>query len=119
MIAPDEDLDDGLMLDVYEECSKHGAISQVVIHVNKRKKPNEASGENNSIDKNNALSSHQTDNDTGEDLDDEVRIFVKYRNSDSTQRARAALNGRYFAGRKVSAEHYDKEAFRRSDYSVD
>lgn len=92
MVKHDDELDDSLQLDVYEECGKYGPVSQVLIYLDKGV---EESGGSN----------------------DEVKIFVKYKNSLSSQRAREALDGRFFAGRRVSAEHYDRTTFRQSDYS--
>lgn len=100
MISAEDDLDDTLQIDVYDESSKYGAVTQVVIYIDKG--PRE----------------------TGDDVNDEenisstnVKIFVKYKDSNGSRRAREALDGRFFGGRKISAEHYDTTLFRSSDYS--
>lgn len=98
MVSADDDLDDSLQLDVYEECKKYGNVLQIVIYVDKKSK-------------------HELDTKRPDDNVDEVKIFVKYKNSYGSSRAREALNGRFFAGRKVSAEHFDKVRFRLAEYS--
>jgi len=97
MVSLDEEIDESLQLDVYEECSKHGAVSQVLIYVEKRHQQNSTPESAKSVD--------------------QVKIFVKYGDEAGSQRARRALDGRFFAGRKISAEHYDRTLFRLSDYS--
>lgn len=99
MVTADDELDDNLQLDVYEECSKHGTVTQVVIYVDKKVKQ------------------RQEDDSSDPVYLDEVKIFVKYRDRASSGRALESLNGRFFAGRKVSAEQYDKESFRRHIYT--
>lgn len=110
MVTADDDLDDSLQLDVYEECSKHGVVTQVVIYVDKKVKKRKGDIEGRNTDPN------------GTDSDDivfvdEVKIFVKYKDGHSSTKAIEALNSRFFAGRKVSAEHYDRESFRRHIYT--
>lgn len=112
MVSADEDLDDGLQLDVYGECGKYGSVSQVVIYIDK--KLPEVGESSNNIGENNEHGS-EANNDGGPI--DEVKIFVKYKDSAGSKRAREVLNGRFFAGRKVSAEHYDWNLFRLNDYS--
>ena len=113
MVTADDDLDDSLQLDVYEECSKNGPISQVAIYVDKRVKKRKPATESSEGEANGQLGS----NDEGAIYVDEVKIFVKYKNAQSSSRALEALNGRFFAGRKVSAELYDKQAYRRHNYT--
>lgn len=97
MVTADESFDDNLQLDVYEECSKHGPVAQVLIYCKRSNQDNNT--ENNSRS------------------DDQVKIFVKFRDGASARRARSALNGRLFAGRTVSAEHFDRSLFRIRDLS--
>lgn len=100
MVTADDELDDNLHLDVHDECSKHGPLTQIVIY----------------IDKN--VRQVNNENETGGQVYmDEIKIFVKYKNSSSSAKALESLNGRFFAGRKVSAEEYDKDAFRRHIYT--
>lgn len=102
IVGSNEELDDSLQLDIYQECGKFGSVRQVVIYVDK--------STNNSIENN-----HE---ELGTNIDDqEVKIFVKYTDNIGSQRSREALNGRYFGGRKVSAEYYDRTLFRLSEYS--
>ncbi len=44
-------------------------------------------------------------------LPHEVRIFVLFADAPAAERARAALNSRYFAGRVVAARAYDHRVF--------
>lgn len=104
MVTADEEIDDALQLDVYEECKKYGPVSQVVIFVEKAKKSK-------------ASESNETQDNNVNEQEDQVKIFIKYQNPESSVKARAALDGRFFGGRKVSAEHYDRVLFRISDYS--
>lgn len=94
MVTEDDELDDGLQMEVYEECSKYGAISQVVIYVEKDSKE---------------LPSNR--------MADGIKIFIKYQNSEGSVRAKHALDGRFFGGRQVSAQYYNRVAFRLHDYS--
>lgn len=99
MVTADDELDDTLQLEVYEECSKHGTVNQVVIYVDKKVKQPQDDPESEPV------------------FLDEVKIFIKYKDGASSERAKEALGGRFFAGRKVSAEHYDVELFRRHIYT--
>lgn len=114
LVSADEDLDDSLMLDVYEECSKHGAISQVVIYVDKKRGTH--SGLNNHRGESEA-DDGKMEVDKNCDSSDQVRIFIKYKDPSESQRAKAALDGRFFGGRRVSAETYDPILFRQRDLS--
>eukprot|EP01029_Cantina_marsupialis_P025526 TRINITY_DN67653_c3_g2_i1.p1 TRINITY_DN67653_c3_g2~~TRINITY_DN67653_c3_g2_i1.p1 ORF type:complete len:328 (-),score=92.14 TRINITY_DN67653_c3_g2_i1:153-1136(-) len=44
-----------------------------------------------------------------------VRIFVQFNDLDSAVKSKMDLNGRFFAGRKVNADFYDKAAFLKFD----
>jgi half-pint family poly-U binding splicing factor len=94
MVSPDEDLDDTLQLDVYEECKKHGTVTQVVIYVDKAVKQPESA-----------------------ETRDEIKIFVKYQDEKSAMSAISNLNSRYFGGRQISASIYSRSAFSRRDYT--
>lgn len=100
MISAEDDLDDTLQIDVYEESSKYGVVTQVVIYIDKG--PQETSDDAN---------------DEESILRTSVKIFVKYKDSNGSRRAKEALDGRFFGGRKISAEHYDITLFKSSDYS--
>ena len=45
--------------------------------------------------------------------DESVRIFVRFKEPDSATRSVTALNGRFFAGRAVTARYYNEEMFSR------
>ena len=90
MVDP-KDIDDDLEGEVTEECGKFGAVNRVIIYQEKQ----------------------------GEEEDAEiiVKIFVEFSVASETHKAIQALNGRWFAGRKVVAEVYDQERFDNSDLS--
>lgn len=100
MVSAEADLDDTLQIDVYDESSKYGTVTQVVIYIDKG--PEENDNENNGGENNSGTN---------------VKIFVKYKDSNGSRRAREALDGRFFGGRKISAEHYDTKLFKSSDYT--
>ncbi|XP_073488477.1 poly(U)-binding-splicing factor PUF60 isoform X2 [Aquarana catesbeiana] len=91
MVDP-RDIDDDLEGEVTEECGKFGAVNRVIIYQEKQ----------------------------GEEEDAEiiVKIFVEFSMASETHKAIQALNGRWFAGRKVVAEVYDQERFDNSDLSA-
>ncbi|XP_075437234.1 poly(U)-binding-splicing factor PUF60 isoform X2 [Ascaphus truei] len=91
MVDP-HDIDDDLEGEVTEECGKFGAVNRVIIYQEKQ----------------------------GEEEDAEiiVKIFVEFSMISETHKAIQALNGRWFAGRKVMAEVYDRERFDNSDLSA-
>ncbi|XP_043824447.1 poly(U)-binding-splicing factor PUF60-like [Dromiciops gliroides] len=91
MVDP-KDIDDDLDEEVTEECGKFGAVNRVIIYQEKQ----------------------------GEEDDAEiiVKIFVEFSAASETHKAIQALNGRWFAGRKVVAEAYDQERFDNSDLSA-
>nr|XP_033789149.1 poly(U)-binding-splicing factor PUF60 isoform X2 [Geotrypetes seraphini] len=91
MVDP-KDIDDDLEGEVTEECGKFGAVNRVIIYQEKQ----------------------------GEEEDAEiiVKIFVEFSMVSETHKAIQALNGRWFAGRKVVAEVYDQERFDNSDLSA-
>ena len=74
-----------------DECEKFGPVEKVVIYQEKQ-------GEE-------------------EDAQVIVKIFVEFVSSKSVEVAVNALNGRFFAGRKVKAEVYDQVAYDSKDYS--
>ncbi|KAM5156587.1 poly(U)-binding-splicing factor PUF60-like isoform 2-T2 [Mantella aurantiaca] len=91
MVDP-KDMDDDLEGEVTEECGKFGSVNRVIIYQEKQ----------------------------GEEEDAEiiVKIFVEFSMASETLEAIQALNGRWFAGRKVVAEVYDQERFHNSDLSA-
>lgn len=74
-----------------DECEKFGQVEKVVIY-------QERQGEK-------------------EDAEVIVKIFVEFTSPKSVESAVNALNGRFFAGRRVKAEMYDQVAYDSKDYS--
>ncbi|XP_063930730.1 poly(U)-binding-splicing factor half pint isoform X2 [Zophobas morio] len=91
MVGP-EDVDETLQEEIQEECSKFGAVERVIIYNEK-----------------------QSEDD--EDADVVVKIFVEFSETPEAEKARDALNGRYFGGRMVQASLYDQTLFDHSDFS--
>ncbi|XP_077592155.1 poly(U)-binding-splicing factor PUF60-like isoform X2 [Stigmatopora nigra] len=91
MVGP-EDIDDDLEGEVTEECGKFGSVNRVIIYQEKQ-------GEE-------------------EDADIIVKIFVEFSMASEMNKAIAALNDRWFGGRKVVAEVYDQDRFNTSDLSA-
>ncbi|CAL8078405.1 unnamed protein product [Calicophoron daubneyi] len=88
MVGP-EDCDEELEVEVASECSKYGSVERVIIH-------------------------QETDSETNAII---VKVFVRFSLLDSVHNAISALNGRYFAGRQITAEPYDVQAFMENDLS--
>lgn len=93
MVGP-EDVDDLLKEEIQEECSKFGVVERVIIYNEK-----------------------QTDNEEDDSADVIVKIFVEFSLPSETEKAKDALNGRYFGGRLVRAELYDQALFDHGDLS--
>lgn len=93
MVGP-EDVDEMLQEEIQDECSKFGLVERVIIYNEK-----------------------QTDNENDENADVIVKIFVEFSLSEETEKAKDALNGRYFGGRLVRAEMYDQALFDHGDLS--
>lgn len=93
MVGP-EDVDDLLKEEIQEECSKFGLVERVIIYNEK-----------------------QTDNEEDDNADVIVKIFVEFSLPSETEKAKEALNGRYFGGRLVRAELYDQALFDHGDLS--
>lgn len=93
MVGP-EDVDDLLKEEIQDECSKFGAVERVIIYNEK-----------------------QTDNEEDDSADVIVKIFVEFSLPAETEKAKEALNGRYFGGRLVRAEMYDQALFDHGDLS--
>ncbi|XP_025095071.1 poly(U)-binding-splicing factor half pint-like isoform X1 [Pomacea canaliculata] len=86
-----EDLDDDLKDEVTDECEKFGKVKRVIIYQEKQSEE--------------------------EDAEVIVKIFVEFTSHDEVERAVAALNGRFFGGRMLTAEKYDQEMFNSNDLS--
>ncbi|KAL1500954.1 hypothetical protein ABEB36_006366 [Hypothenemus hampei] len=90
MVGP-EDVDETLQDEIQEECSKFGQVERVIIYNEKQ----------NEDDDNDVI----------------VKIFVEFFETPEAEKARDALNGRYFGGRMVQASLYDQTLFDHSDFS--
>lgn len=86
-----EDLDDDLKSEVTDECGRFGSVTRVIIY-----------------------QESQSEDDDTEVI---VKIFVEFAHPIECERARDALNGRYFGGRLVKAELYDQNMFDTNDLS--
>jgi len=93
MVGP-EDVDETLQEEIQEECTKYGVVSRVIIFNEK-----------------------QTENEDDEEAEIIVKIFVEFSTSIEAIRARDALHGRFFGGRRVIAELYDQSLFDHGDLS--
>lgn len=93
MVGP-EDIDEMLQEEIQDECSKFGVVERVIIYNEKQ--------------------SEFEDDESAEVI---VKIFVEFSIASETEKAREALNGRYFGGRLVKAELYDQALFDHGDLS--
>lgn len=93
MVGP-EDIDEMLQEEIQDECSKFGVVERVIIYNEK-----------------------QSEFEDDEMADVIVKIFVEFSMALETEKARDALNGRYFGGRLVKAELYDQALFDHGDLS--
>ncbi|XP_063221274.1 poly(U)-binding-splicing factor half pint isoform X2 [Bacillus rossius redtenbacheri] len=92
MVEPD-DVDESLQEEIQDECSKYGTVERVIIYNEKQS---------------------EEDDDDAEVI---VKIFVEFSQMSEAEKARDALNGRYFGGRLVRGELYDQALFDHSDFS--
>lgn len=93
MVGP-EDIDEMLQEEIQDECSKFGLVERVIIYNEK-----------------------QSEFEDDENAEVIVKIFVQFSMAIETEKARDALNGRYFGGRLVKAELYDQALFDHCDLS--
>ncbi|KAF5301525.1 hypothetical protein FQR65_LT08829 [Abscondita terminalis] len=91
MVGP-EDVDETLQEEIQEECRKFGVVERVIIYNEK-----------------------QSEDDENAEII--VKIFVEFSETVEAEKARDALNGRYFGGRMVQAGLYDQTLFDHSDLS--
>ncbi|XP_031640950.1 poly(U)-binding-splicing factor half pint isoform X2 [Contarinia nasturtii] len=93
MVGP-KDIDEELQEEIQEECSKFGLVERVIIYNEK-----------------------QSEFEDDENAEVIVKIFVEFSLPSETEKARVALNDRYFGGRLVKAELYDQALFDHGDLS--
>ena len=91
MVGPDE-IDEALEGEVTEECNNYGSVTKVVIYQEK-----------------------QSDDPMAETI---VKIFVQFTEADAVDRAKEALGGRFFSGRRINATSYDQNMFDLKDYTA-
>merc|ERR1712080_138827 len=84
MVGP-EDVDEDLQEDVEQECNKYGKVDHIVIYQEKQ--------------------------DESDDAEVLVKIFVEFKESISAKKAKNGLDGRFFAGKTISAIIYDQVLF--------
>ncbi|KAJ1982733.1 hypothetical protein H4R33_004962, partial [Dimargaris cristalligena] len=85
-----EEVDDELQEEFAQECSNFGQVVKVVVHTT----PSDPLPER------------------------QVKIFVQFTDATGSQTALAALNGRWFGGRQLSAWLYDQDKFYAGNYSA-
>jgi len=90
MVTPEE-VDETLQDEITEECSRYGTVNRVIIYQEKQSEEEEAP----------AI----------------VKIFVVFSDHSEAEAAKASLNGRFFAGRRVSCDIYDLALYRNDDLS--
>ncbi|KNC97463.1 uncharacterized protein SPPG_07380 [Spizellomyces punctatus DAOM BR117] len=87
-----KDLDDSLNDEISEECTKYGRVLKVLIWVDPVKQASDALKP-----------------------DDNVDIYVQFEAPEAARQARAALDKRFFAGRRVAASFFTMEEFAKLD----
>jgi poly(U)-binding-splicing factor PUF60 len=60
---------------------------------------------------------YQEKQDDTAEADVVVKIFVEFKDSLETKQAKDGLDGRFFAGRTISAKIYEQELFDQQDYA--
>jgi len=108
MVGPD-DVDDTLAAETEQECQKFGPVTSCVVYQVKDQSPKSINSAPVS-----GMSSTVTSSSRCPD-EERVRMFVAFERQDSAVRAYRELDGRFFAGRKVSASFYDEIKFRQGD----
>ncbi|XP_076362842.1 poly(U)-binding-splicing factor hfp isoform X2 [Tachypleus tridentatus] len=86
-----EDLDEELESEVTDECGRFGEVNKVIIYQERQSEE--------------------------EDAEITIKIFVEFSQPLEANKARDALNGRYFGGKVVTAELYDQTLYEANDLS--
>lgn len=87
-----DDVDEVLQEEITEECSRYGSVEHVIIYQEKQSEE--------------------------EDAEVVVKIFVEFSKVSEAEAAKDSLNGRYFGGRLVKADVYDKNLYDHNDLSA-
>ena len=102
-------MDEDLQEDVEQECNKYGKVDHIVIYqVGIR-----------DMRRNAHLISFfdQEKQDESDDAEVLVKIYVEFKESLSAKNSKNGLDGRFFAGKTISAIIYDQVLFDQQDYS--
>lgn len=86
-----EEVDEELNEEIEEECAKFGEVEKVIIYQER-----------------------QSEEENAEII---VKIFVEFKAPSGAVKAKEALNGRFFGGRRVQADIYDQDLYDHSDLS--
>ena len=108
MVGP-EDVDEDLQEDVEQECNKYGKVDHIVIYQVRKILTQQHSWPLTLL--------HQEKQDESDDAEILVKIFVEFKESISAKKAKNGLDGRFFAGKTISAIIYDQVLFDQQDYS--
>ena len=102
-------MDEDLQEDVEQECNKYGKVDHIVIYQVGIRDIWRITHLNLFFD--------QEKQDESDDAEVLVKIFVEFKESISAKKAKNGLDGRFFAGKTISAIIYDQVLFDQQDYS--
>ena len=102
-------MDEDLQEDVEQECNKYGKVDHIVIYQVGIRDIWRIAHLISFFD--------QEKQDESDDAEVLVKIFVEFKESISAKKAKNGLDGRFFAGKTISAIIYDQVLFDQQDYS--
>ncbi|TYJ55959.1 hypothetical protein B9479_003344 [Cryptococcus floricola] len=88
MVGSEEEIDEDLADEIGEECSKHGIVERVLLHMVEPPPP---------------------------EPEECLRVFVVFSGMAGAWKAQKELDGRFFAGRTIKATYFDEERFNRGE----
>ncbi|WVQ72427.1 hypothetical protein IAR50_001979 [Cryptococcus sp. DSM 104548] len=88
MVGSEEEIDEDLADEIGEECTKHGIVERVVLHMVEPPPP---------------------------EPEECLRVFVVFSGMAGAWRAQKELDGRFFAGRTIKATYFDEDRFNRGE----